>query len=87
MIIPTDKEMKHIKDQNVDTQGYSEHKITKIKTELISNLIWGNNKVKNMDSKKSASALAQVMKITMPWEQTWKYIEFKLYKLADRMRD
>ena len=27
MVIPTDKETKHIKDQNVDTQGYSEHEI------------------------------------------------------------
>ena len=27
MVIPTDKETKHIKDRNVDTQGYSEYEI------------------------------------------------------------
>ena len=27
MVTPTDKETKHIKDQNVDTQGYSEYEI------------------------------------------------------------
>ena len=31
MIIPVDKETKHIKD---DTQGYSEHEVTNIKTEF-----------------------------------------------------
>ena len=33
MIIATDKETKHIMDRNVDTQGYPEYDITKIKTE------------------------------------------------------
>ena len=28
MIIPVDKETKHIKDRNYDTQGYSEHEVT-----------------------------------------------------------
>ena len=27
MVIPTDKETKHIKDRNIDTQGYSEYEI------------------------------------------------------------
>ena len=27
MVIPTDKETKHIKDRNVDAQGYSEYEI------------------------------------------------------------
>ena len=27
MVIPTDKEIRHIKDQNVDTQGYSEYEV------------------------------------------------------------
>ena len=27
MVIPTDKETKHIKDENVDTQEYSEYEI------------------------------------------------------------
>ena len=27
MVIPTDKETKHINDQNFDTQGYSEYEI------------------------------------------------------------
>ena len=27
MVIPKDKETKHIKDQDVDTQGYSEYEI------------------------------------------------------------
>ena len=27
MVIPTDKETKHFKDQNVYTQGYSEYEI------------------------------------------------------------
>ena len=36
MLIPTDKETKQIKDENVDTQGYSEYEITKIKTEYTS---------------------------------------------------
>ena len=31
MITLTDKKTKHINDQNIDTQGYSDHKITKIK--------------------------------------------------------
>ena len=52
MIIPTDKETKCIKDRNVDTQEYSEHEITKMKTEY-TNLMWWNKKVNNMDSKKS----------------------------------
>ena len=39
MVNPTDKETKHIKDQIEDTQGYSEHEITKIKTEYI-NWMW-----------------------------------------------
>ena len=47
MIIPTDKESKYIKDQNVDAQGYSEHEITKVKAEYI-NLMWGNDKVNYM---------------------------------------
>ena len=34
MVIPVDKETKHIKDQNVDTQGYSEYEITKIKNRV-----------------------------------------------------
>ena len=33
MVIPTDKETKHIKDQDVNRQRYSEHENTKIKTE------------------------------------------------------
>ena len=51
MVIQMDKETKHIKDRNVDTQGYSEHEITKIKIGY-TNLVWGNHKVNNMDGKK-----------------------------------
>ena len=47
MISPMDKETKYIKDQNVDTQGNSEHEITKVKAEY-TNLMWGNDKVNNM---------------------------------------
>ena len=35
MIIPTDKETKHNKNWNVDTQGYSEHEITEKKKQSI----------------------------------------------------
>ena len=37
-----DKETKHNKDQNVETQGYSDYEITKIKTGYIK--IWVNTK-------------------------------------------
>ena len=44
MLLLTDKETKHIKDRNFDTQGHSEHEIAKIKTEYIY-FMWVNNKV------------------------------------------
>ena len=40
MVILMDKETKHNKNQDVDTQGYSEHENTKIKTEY-ANLMRG----------------------------------------------
>ena len=51
MIIQTDEETKHIEDRNANAQGYSKHEIRKTKTEY-TNLMCGNNKVKNVDSKK-----------------------------------
>ena len=51
MVIPMDKETKHIKDRNDDTQGYSKHEIVKIKTEY-TNLMWWNNKVDYKNRKK-----------------------------------
>ena len=83
MVIPTDRETKHIMDQNVHKQGYSDHEITKIKTEY-TNLMWGNNKVDNEDNKKYTRTSNK--KILLHQEQTWKYRENKLYKLTDTMR-
>ena len=42
MVIQTYKKTKH-KDHNVDTQGYSEHENTKMKTEY-ANFLWGTVK-------------------------------------------
>ena len=58
-------------------------KYAKMKTEY-TNLMWRNNKVKQHGQQKSA--LEQVIKITMHWEQTWKYRDNKLYKRTDTMR-
>ena len=45
MVDPTDKETKHIKDQEIDTRGYPEHKKYKDKNRVYQ-LDVGKNKVR-----------------------------------------
>ena len=69
-----DKETKHIKDQNVDTQGYSEHENTKIKTEYATIRWWT---IQSKPHGQQRSALGQV-KTTMHLKQNWKFRENKV---------
>ena len=40
MVNPTDTKTEHIKDQKIDTNGYSEHENIKMKAEFANLIMW-----------------------------------------------
>ena len=79
----TDKETKHSKDRNVESQGYSEHENTNIKTGVY-HLNLGEQEGKQQGQQKST--LGSEIKLLCTENKLRKYRENKLYKLNNTMR-